>query len=162
MADGTPWCYREAMSFDWKIVVPWLLSVVTVAVGIWQYADKQAQANREPFLKEQLKLVFEASETVAKLANVTDPKTWQEARTRFWVLYWGPLGLVEDAVVARCMIKAGQIIPGPEHAEVPPLPLSGLKQTSIQLSHAARNLILDSWDVSLPPLQELGSGDICK
>jgi hypothetical protein len=161
MADGAAPCYGPAMGFDWKIVIPWLLSVVTVAAGVWQYADKQAQANREPFLREQLKLVFEASETVAKLANVADPKLWQEARTRFWVLYWGPLGLVEDGVVARCMIKAGRIVPGPEQTALPPLPLTGLQQTSIQLSHAARNLILDSWDVSLPPLQNLGAGELC-
>ena len=62
------------MNFDWKIAVPWVLSLATVAIGVWQYADKQAQANREPFLKKQLELVFEASETVARLANVTDPK----------------------------------------------------------------------------------------
>ena len=146
------------MNFDWKIVIPWLLSLVTVAVGIWQYADKQAQANREPFLREQLKLVFEASETVSKLANLTDPVKWADARTRFWVLYWGPLGLVEDPALARCMIKAGTIIPGPEVANTPALPLAPLKQTSIQLSHAARDLILSSWQVSLPPLQNLAGG----
>jgi hypothetical protein len=162
MVGVSVFCYPSAMSFDWKIAIPWLLSLVTVAVGIWQYADKQAQANREPFLREQLKLVFEASETVSKLANLTTPNEWQEARTRFWVLYWGPLGLVEDPAVARCMVKAGLIVPGPEKTEVPALPLATLKQTSIQLSHAARDLILSSWDVSLPPLQKLGTGELCQ
>jgi hypothetical protein len=150
------------MNFDWKIAVPWVLSLATVAVGVWQYADKQAQANREPFLKKQLELVFEASETVAKLANVTDPEIWQESRTRFWVLYWGPLGLVEDPNVARCMVKAGTIVPAPQQQTLPPLPLSSLQATSIQLSHAARDLILDSWDVHLPPLQKLGTGNPCE
>jgi hypothetical protein len=70
---------------------------------------------------------------VAKLANVTDPEAWQEARTRFWVLYWGPLGLVEDPNVARCMVKAGTIVPPPQQEAVPALPLNTLQGTSIQL-----------------------------
>ena len=76
------------MKFDWKVAIPWFLSLVTVAVGIWQYADKQAQANREPFLRKQLDLIFEASDTVSLLANSTNPEAWEKARARFWVLYW--------------------------------------------------------------------------
>ncbi|TIT47937.1 MAG: hypothetical protein E5W64_15760, partial [Mesorhizobium sp.] len=81
---------------DWKTFVPWAISIATVLLGIWQYSDKQAQANREPFLKEQTRLLFEASETVSTLANTTDPAVWKNARSRFWTLYWGPLSLVED------------------------------------------------------------------
>jgi hypothetical protein len=140
------------MQVDWKIFVPWVLTVATAGIGIWQYADKQAQTNREPFLREQLKLVFEASEAVSKLATLTDAAEWEKARTDFWVLYWGPLGIVEDPAVAKCMIKAGALVPRPGQP-VPPLPLASLEPHSIRLSHAARDLVLDSWNVSLPPLQ---------
>lgn len=140
------------MKFDWKIAVPWLLSLLTFAVGIWQYADKQAQANREPFLKKQMDLVFEASDTVSTLANATDAESWKKARARFWVLYWGPLGIVEDSRIARCMIDAGRLVPQPQ-ADVPALPVTGLRTTSIRLSHVARDFILDNWDVQLPKLQ---------
>jgi hypothetical protein len=139
--------------FDWKTLIPWLLSIATIAIGIWQYADKQAQANREPFLKEQLRLVFEASETVSTLANSTDEKIWQEARTKFWTLYWGPLGIVEDRDVASAMVEAGRLVPGTDKPGAPPLPLAALRQPSLKLSHAARDLILESWGVDLPPLE---------
>ena len=149
------------MAFDWKLAVPWVLGVATIAAGIWQYADKQAQANREPFLREQLELVFEASEKVSTLANSTDPETWSEAHERFWVLYWGPLGLVEDRNVESCMVKAGTIVPKPG-AAIPALPLVALQDTSLRLSHAARDLILAGWNIDLPPLTGQRPGAPCQ
>jgi len=135
--------------FDWKATIPWLLSLATIAIGIWQYADKQAQANREPFLREQMKFLFEASDVVSTLASTTDAKTWQDARARFWVLYWGPLSLVEDIPVERCMVKAGALVPPPEIAETPELPLKKLQNISYELAHLARNLVIQSWDAQL-------------
>ncbi|MEX0346727.1 MAG: hypothetical protein AB3N20_17520 [Rhizobiaceae bacterium] len=60
------------MKTGWKTAIPWLLSIATIAIGIWQYADKQAQANRTPFLEKRLQLVFEASDTGATLATTVD------------------------------------------------------------------------------------------
>ena len=148
------------MNFDWKVSVPWLLTVVTVAVGIWQYADKQAQANREAFLKKQLELVFEASETVSKLANLTNAEDWKNAKARFWVLYWGPLGIVENQKIENCMGKARQTIPQPNDQVTPQLPLASLQATSLELSHVAREFILESWDVDLPALSR-SNGSSC-
>lgn len=149
------------MILDWKTTVPWLLSIATIGIGIWQYADKQAQANREPFLQQQLKLVFEATEVVSVLANTTDPKTWGEKRERFWVLYWGPLGVVESRLVARCMKLAGTKIPKPGEP-IPELPMEQLDAISLALSHAARDLILSSWQVHLPKLDGSNSTVICQ
>ena len=139
--------------FDWKILIPWLLSVATIAIGIWQYTSTQAQANREPFLKKQLDLVFEATDVVSTLANTTDPKLWEEKRARFWQLYYGALGVVEDPQVQQAMADAGRLIPATEDPTPPTLPLMKLRPNSLKLSHAARELILESWDVSLPSLQ---------
>ena len=142
------------MKFDWKIYVPWLLTVITVAVGIWQYADKQAQANREAFLSKQLELVFEASETVSKLATLTDATEWRKAKDTFWIPYWGPLGIVENQKIENCMGKASGDIPGPNDQVPPQLPLAKLQATSIELSHVAREFILESWNVHLAALSE--------
>lgn len=139
---------------DTKTYVPWLLAVTTILIGIWQYSDKQLQSNREPFLREQLRLVQEATEVVATLANTTDSEEWQTKRARFWVLYWGPLGMVEDRSIVQAMVEAGNIIPKTEQREVPELPLSALRQTALRLSHSARDLVLASWNVDLPPLQQ--------
>jgi hypothetical protein len=133
------------------VIIPWLFSLATIGVGIWQFADQSAQANREPFLKRQLDLCFEASEAGAKLATETDPAEWEKARKSFWLLYWGPLNMVEDRAVATAMHALGERVP---HDAAPPgaLPMRQLEGASRDLARAARDLILRSWRVDLPPL----------
>jgi len=147
--------------FDWEILIPWVISIVTVFVGILEYSDKQAQVNREPFLKEQTRLLFEATETVSTLANTTDPGDWKKARLRFWTLYWGPLSLVEDVRVESCMVKLGEMIPAPTQAELPPLPFDKLRTASYELAHIARNLMITSWDAKLD-MKVTNTFSICK
>jgi hypothetical protein len=146
---------------DWKTLIPWAISIFAILLGIWQYSDKQAQANREPFLKEQTRLLFETSETVSTLANTTDPDTWKKARTRFWTLYWGPLSLVEDVHVEGCMVKLGGIIPAPTQVEIPNLPFDKLRTASYEMAHIARNLMITSWDAKLD-MKVTNTFSICK
>jgi hypothetical protein len=134
-----------------SIIVPWILTLVTVVVGIYQYSDERAQANRQPFLQRQLELSFQASEAAARLATETNPAEWETARKAFWRLYWGPLGIVEDRGVEAAMVRLGQLVPRDD--AIPPLPVTDLQQPSLALAHAVRELVLASWDVSLPPLQ---------
>jgi hypothetical protein len=138
---------------DWKTIIPWLLTLATILIGIWQYGDKQDQISREPFLKEQLDLAFDVSKTVAVLATATDVKVWNEARSHFWMLYWGPLSIVEDQDVESAMIELGEIVPTPDK-ETPALPMSALTNLSYKLAHALRDLVLTSWNVSLPALDQ--------
>ena len=153
---------RPIVKTEWKTIFPWLLSIVTIAIGIWQYADKQAQANRKPFLQKQLELVFEASDTVALLATTSNDGEWLKAHARFWTLYWGPLGIVENQAVVHCMVQAGRIIGEPGLNVAPELPLSKLHGTSLALAVASRELILDSWQVELPPLDNVNKNPGCK
>src|SRR5262249_35275444 len=90
-----------------RVVIPWILSLITAGVGIWQFTVQQRQANRQPFLQKQLELAFQASETASRLATVTDPTDWERARHHFWLLYWGPLSVVENPAVEEQMIKFG-------------------------------------------------------
>jgi hypothetical protein len=66
-----------------KTVITWVLTVGTVLAGVWQFSSQKAQSNRVPFLTEQLKLGFEASDTAARLATETDPAKWEETRQTF-------------------------------------------------------------------------------
>lgn len=150
------------MKTEWKTIIPWVFSIVTIAIGIWQYADKQAQANRKPFLQKQLELVFEASDTVAVMATTADDSEWLKAHARFWTLYWGPLGIVENQAVVHCMVQAGKLVGPPGRRTTPDLPLSGLHSTSLALAVASRELILDSWQVDLPPLDKANKNPGCK
>ena len=135
-----------------SLVIPWVLSVLTFAAGIWQFSAQQTQANRQPFLQKQLELCFQASEAAARLASETDPVEWEKARLTFWRLYWGPLSIVEDRAVETAMVELGQSVPA-EPVKAPVLPMTSLQPQSIKLAHAARDLVLTSWNVRLPALQ---------
>ena len=133
---------------DWKILVPGILTFLTLCVGLWQYVDKAAQANREPFLRQQLALAVEASEVAGTLASTSDPKAWQKAQNRFWVLYWGPLAVVESIEVEQRMVALGKLVP-PPGADVPDLPMPALTQAALQLDCALREMILTAWQIDL-------------
>jgi hypothetical protein len=44
----------------------------------------------------QADLCKSAAEAAARVATTTDEKAWHEALDKFWMLYWGPLVIVED------------------------------------------------------------------
>jgi hypothetical protein len=139
-----------------SVVGPWLATLVaavlTALVGIWQFRNQRQQSNRQPFLEKQLALCFEASDTAARLATETNREAWEQARLRFWRLYWGALCIVEDRDVERAMENLGELVPN--HAVSDPnLPMKFLEDPSLKLAHAARILILKSWNVRLQPLE---------
>jgi hypothetical protein len=136
-----------------SVVIPWLLTLLTAVIGIWQFTAQQSQANRTPFLQKQLELSFQASETASRLATETDPVEWEKARLTFWRLYWGPLSIVEDRAVESAMVELGKLVPA-QPVKEPELPMTRLRVPSYNLAHAVRRLVLDSWNVSLPPLQQ--------
>jgi hypothetical protein len=136
--------------------VPWIVTVLTTAAtvgfGIWQFAAQQRQANRLPFLQKQLDLCFQATETASRLASESDPAKWEDARQAFWQLYWGPLSIVEDRAVESAMVAIGRLVPA-QRVAAPDLPMVALTVPSYRLAHAARELVLKSWNVKLPALE---------
>jgi hypothetical protein len=129
-------------------------AVVTLLGTIWKSWREQQQANRRPFLEKQLELCFAASDAAARLPTEPDPLEWEKARLAFWRLYWGVLSIVEDPEVESAMVKFGKLIPN--------RPVAGsathgdkMKNTSYELAHAIRRLILKSWNVDLPDLEDL-------
>jgi hypothetical protein len=134
--------------------VPWLISLATLGVGFWQFSRQQKQTNRQAFLQKQLDLCIQASDIAARLASEPDPDEWEKARIIFWRLYWGPLSMVENPAVETAMVKLGQVVP-PEKVDSNKMleAKALLKGPSYRLAHAARDLVLDSWQVKLPALQ---------
>lgn len=131
------------------VVIPWLLAIMGAAIGAWQFILQQRQAGREPLLRKQLELCFEASDTASRLAMEISPGEWEKAHHTFWRLYWGTLSIVEDADVARAMIALGDLL---RPVSNPTLPMKSLEGASYNLALAMRRLILTSWDVKLPSL----------
>lgn len=64
----------------------------------------------------------------------------------FWLLYWGPLALVEDSTVTRAMIQFGDALKtNVSQAE--------LKIYALELAHACRDSIAESWKVTLSSVE---------
>ncbi len=138
-------------------------AIAAFLFGVYQYADKKKQSNKEPFLKEQLRLCFEASNAVARLTIEPDKEKWEEARHDFWRLYYGVLCVVEDPDVEEVMFALGKRIPQPESSPPAVIPISddAFRNSSIELAHAARRLILKNWGIKLGHLrgQEMSQGN---
>jgi hypothetical protein len=143
---------ESSNGISFTLIIPWLLTLLTAALGIWQFTAQQRQANREPFLLKQLELSFQASDIASRLATETDAVEWEKARIAFWRLYWGPLSIVEDPAVEGAMVNFGKLVPA-QPVNAPKLPMTSLGVPSYKLAHALRDLVLVSWNVDLPPLQ---------
>jgi hypothetical protein len=127
-------------------------TMVTLVGTVCVFLLQQRQANRRPFLEEQLKLCFQATEAAARLASEVDAVEWEKARLCFWRLYWGPLSIVEDREVEGAMFAFGDLL-REKPVSNPTLPMPDLEQPSLRLAHAARHLILTSWKIRLPELE---------
>jgi hypothetical protein len=133
------------------IYVGWAISIITIAIGIWQYADKKIQSIKEPFLHTQLDICLKVTEAAATSATASDPAVWEAARADFLRYFWGPLSVVEDDAVEKQMVAFKKVL----DATTPPPSddYRKLEQPSLKLSHAIRELILRSWKIkNLPDL----------
>lgn len=136
---------------NYAVFVPWMLTLVSLSVGAWQYNMTSKQRNLEPFLKAQMEYTLKATEAVASMAVETDPIKWDESRKAFWKLYWGALTTVESKELEAAMICVGKFVPkGPK--ETIKLPVEALNTPSYFLALTARNFLMESWQIELPAL----------
>ena len=128
-----------------------------MAVGLYQYVATSSQTARRPFLEEQTKLCFQASETVARIATTDDPVKWKTAYDDFWMLYWGPLAIVEDRAsdkigefrdVAKEMVDFGKALKTIDKP-LQNLPLNQLTGSAIAVSRACQTLVTSWWDAGI-------------
>lgn len=143
---------------QWQILVSALIGAGTIGAGIWQFyedssrraANAQFEA-RKPFLIKQMELCFHATEVASTLASSTNLEDWQRAKEKFWMLYWGPLSVVEKPLsgeqgpVEMQMVTFGKALKPLQKS--PTLPLKSLEQESLKLAHKCRKLIFDSWEI---------------
>jgi hypothetical protein len=155
IGQGNPKANKMA---QWQVLVSALIGAGTIGVGIWQFsedskrrADNAQFESRKPFLVKQMELCFQASEVASTLASSTDLETWRRANETFWMLYWGPLSIVETPLsgghgpVEEQMVAFGKVLEPLQ--DNPTLPLKRLEQGSLDLAHKCRGLILDSWKI---------------
>ncbi len=122
-----------------------------------QQKMKQDYERFIPFSEKQIQLYFEASEAAATIATSSDADAKSRAKSRFWILYWGPLAIVEDAgvkttdqtVVKQSMVNFGHCLNEPGTCTV-----SELKIRSLNLAYACRESLANTSDVRFANLKQ--------
>jgi hypothetical protein len=99
------------------VVFKGLSTVILVTggmVGFLQYQDHyrlervQRQKDLNTLLyKTQMDVYLEATDTTARFSQSSDSKEADDARKRFWQLYYGKLSIIEDEKVKEAMIAFG-------------------------------------------------------
>jgi hypothetical protein len=131
-----------------------LIAVITIGIGFMQYGYTSSFSVRQPFIAKQTDLCLAASEHAARLATTRSPAAFEKSREEFWMLYWGPLAVVEDVEtraesrVAIEMRKFGDAFKVVDAPNVP-LPLDGLTTLAINIAHACRDLLGSKWEVGV-------------
>lgn len=104
-----------------------------------QFTRNQTVEAAKPYLEKKLKWCEEAVETAAVIAtSEAGAKTVAAKTLRFWQLYWGVMGLVENQQVTDAMMAFGDKLHAKESS-------SSLQGASIRLAHACRQEMADSW-----------------
>jgi hypothetical protein len=117
-------------------------------------AEAAERESKKLFLEKQSTLFFEAVPLVSRLAIARSPDEIAEKdEQRFWQLYWGELGMVEDVAIARSMDLFGRSLQafrdfGPDNSCG-----AQRRRISLTLSHCVRKSLAANWGV------DLGAGD---
>lgn len=112
----------------------------------------QAQAvereSKRVFLNKQADIYFETVPLVSRLANAESRSSIDAAdEQRFWEIFWGELGMVEDAGVARAMDLFGQSLNAFQGRIALPRCAEQRKSISLTLSHCVRKSLGQNWGV---------------
>jgi len=121
------------------------VTLVGLLAGTYQFARNQAVEAARPFLERKLKWCEEAVEVAAGIAVYGRDSALPETATnlavrrvdRFWTLYWGVMGMVENQEITDAMVAFG----------------NGLKSSTsepdnpraLALAHACRNEMARDW-----------------
>ncbi len=87
------------------------VAVAGMSLGVWQFnvgrRDAVMREVARPFWENQLEIYVQAATAAAEVAVETDPTKSKEAQVKFWTLYWGPMGCVEDVTLASASKEKG-------------------------------------------------------
>lgn len=120
------------------------LSIGGFVWGVYTFLTSSTVQSRRPFFDNQLAIYRQAIQTVQVLATSesrTDAE-WKNTQRKFYQLYWGEMGFVENAAVASAMIEIDRCLQGSSCGK------SDLERLSLNLAHACRDSVAASWGVS--------------
>lgn len=122
----------------WLKVVGSVIAAGSLFLGAAQFIRNQTVEAAKPYLQSKLKWCEEAVETASLIATSDPVAPAAKTTARFWQLYWGVMGLVENEQVTQAMIGFGNALSAKESPDI-------LKGRSIALAHACRSEMADSW-----------------
>jgi len=111
-----------------------VVAVATVTLGAAQFIRNQSVEAAKPYLERKLKWCEEAVETASLIAT-SEPALARPTVPRFWQMYWGVMGMVENQRITDAMIAFGRALDSRDE----------LPQKALALSHACRAEMAHSW-----------------
>lgn len=112
------------------------ITVLVFLFGLVQYFHTQQIEASKPFLQRKLQWCEEATETAAAIAR---GKAQSGKEERFWQMYWGVMGMVENRSVGAAMVAFGDALKsGTTNQDV-------LSSLSLRIAHACRGEMADDW-----------------
>jgi hypothetical protein len=127
---------RETLEHGLKVIGS-VIAVCSLLLGGAQFIRNQTVEAAKPYLQSKLKWCEEAVETASFIATA-EPAAAATKTARFWQMYWGVMGLVENKRVTEAMMRFGDAITAKESPET-------MKVRSIALSQACRAEMAESW-----------------
>lgn len=129
----------------WLKVAGVLLTLAGLLAGGYQFTRNQAVEAARPFLERKLKWCEEAVETAAGIAVHGRESTAPAAagsqsvrRTeRFWAMYWGLMGMVENQEITDAMVAFGNNLKSGQ--------ASADTAKALNIAHACRSEMARSW-----------------
>ncbi len=115
-----------------------IVTVGSLLLALAQFTISQSIEAQKPYLEKKLAWCEEAANTAAMI-NVRPRGELPEKETRFWELYWGVMGLVENEEVTLAMFNFGSGLKETGSGEAK---LEGL---SIAIAHACRKELAADW-----------------
>ena len=136
-----------------------LIALVGVPIGLWQYVEKAENEYRKPLWEKQLNYYLEATEAAAKIATLQNEQSdagrteLGRAKMKFWELYYGELVVVEDGDVSQAMVNFGKCL---REYEDMGCDQKRLQELSLVLAKACRGSVSKSWK---QPLKEVSRSE---
>jgi len=117
-------------------IITALIAIIGLIFGIIRFVHIQEIEASKPFLEKKLEWCIEATETASSIANAKGSTETEEKR--FWELYWGVMGMVENEEITKAMIAFGKELKARQN----------LQKKSLDLAHACRTEMANDWSSS--------------
>ncbi len=117
-------------------IITAFIAVIGLIFGILKFVHVQEIEASKPFLEKKLEWCIEAVETASSIANAKD--STETGEKRFWELYWGVMGMVENEEITKAMIVFGNELKARQN----------LQEKSLDLAHACRTEMGNDWSSS--------------